>query len=74
MKEQLKEQKLLLLSITFLILFNFPIISIFNVETTINGIPTLYFYVFTLWIMMITLIFIIVNKDLNDTKHKEIHE
>ena len=74
MKEQFKEQKLLLLSITFLILFNFPIISIFNFETTINGIPTLYFYVFTLWIMMITIIFILVNDNGNETKRKETNE
>lgn len=74
MKEQLKEQKLLLLSIVFMILFNFPIISIFNFETTINGIPTLYFYVFTLWIILIIIIFITVNKDSNETKRNETHE
>lgn len=74
MKEQLKERKLLLLSIVFLILFNFPIISIFNFETTINEIPTLCFYVFTLWIIMITIIFIAISKDGNETKRKETHE
>jgi len=40
-----------------MILFNFPILSIVNHDTKIKGIPTLYFYVFTIWILFIGIIY-----------------
>ncbi|MBB6004298.1 hypothetical protein [Arcicella rosea] len=57
MKEKLKNQKLLVLGIVFMILFNFPILSIVNHDTKIKGIPTLYFYVFVIWILFIGIIY-----------------
>jgi len=57
MKEKLKNQKLLVLGVVFTILFNFPILSIVNHDTKINGIPTLYFYFFSIWVLFIIIIY-----------------
>lgn len=57
MKEKVKNQKLFVLGIVFMILFNFPILSIVNHFANIKGIPTLFFYVFTVWIIFIALIY-----------------
>jgi hypothetical protein len=38
------------------ILFNYPILSIFNLETFLFGIPMLYLYVFSVWMLLIILI------------------
>ncbi len=41
------------------ILFNYPILSIFNLETFLFGIPMLYFYVFSVWTLLIILIVVV---------------
>ena len=38
------------------ILFNYPILSIFNLEIFWFGIPMLYLYMFTAWFLLILLI------------------
>ncbi|MCU0468882.1 MAG: hypothetical protein MUF58_09790 [Arcicella sp.] len=59
----MKDQKLLMLSVLALILFNFPILSIVNIKETINGIPILFFYIFIIWLLLIIVIFrVIKNK------------
>jgi len=41
------------------ILFNYPILSIFNLETFLFGIPMLYLYVFSVWMLLIILIVVV---------------
>lgn len=41
------------------ILFNYPILSIFNLEKFLFGIPLLYLYVFFVWMLLIILIGIV---------------
>lgn len=67
----MKEQKLIFISLLFLILFNFPILSIFNLEGSINGIPTLYMYVFLVWILFIAVIFSVLRKEGKESKKDE---
>jgi len=67
----MKEQKLILISILFLILFNFPILSIFNIGGSINGVPTLYMYVFLVWILFIVAIYRILRKEDKESKKDE---
>lgn len=67
----MKEQKLILISILFLILFNFPVLSIFNAGGSINGIPTLYMYVFLVWILLIVAIFSVLRKEGKESKKDE---
>jgi len=38
------------------ILFDYPILSIFNVETFLFGIPLLYLYMLIVWLLLILLI------------------
>ena len=38
------------------ILFNYPILSLFNLEAFLFGIPMLYLYVFSVWMLLIVLI------------------
>ena len=67
----MKEQKLIFISILFLILFNFPILSIFNMGGNVNGIPTLYMYVFMVWILYIVVIFRVLRKEGKEGKKDE---
>ena len=67
----MKEQKLIFISILFLILFNFPILSIFNMGGNVNGIPTLYMYVFVVWILFIIVIFRVLRKEGREGKKDE---
>ena len=36
-------------------LFNYPLLSLFNLKVMIFGVPLLFFYVFTGWILLILL-------------------
>lgn len=67
----MKEQKLIIISVLFLILFNFPILSIFNNGDSINGIPTLYVYVFSVWILFIVVIFNVMKKEPKENQRNE---
>lgn len=67
MKETLKEQKLLIISCLFLLLFNAPILSIFNIERLIAGVPALFLYVFALWGILIVVIFF----NVRELNHKQ---
>ncbi len=58
MKEKLKEQKLLIIFILFFLLLNFPLLSISNVASTFGGIPSLFLYVFCVWLLMIISMYI----------------
>jgi hypothetical protein len=61
MKEKLKEQRLLFLSILFMMLFSFPFAKLMNGSFTIFGIPQLYFYIFVLWLLLIFLTWLIAD-------------
>jgi 4-hydroxybenzoate polyprenyltransferase len=67
----MKEQKLVVISILFLILFNFPMLSIFNNGDSINGIPTLYMYVFFIWTLFIAIIYNVLRKEGNEKQRNE---
>ncbi|PKP13495.1 MAG: hypothetical protein CVU08_05020 [Bacteroidetes bacterium HGW-Bacteroidetes-3] len=56
------QQKLIVLSLLLLCLFNIPIILIFNSSTTFMGFPLLYFYVFFIWIVSIIVSYVILKK------------
>lgn len=66
MQKQSKGIQLFALSTLFILLFNFPILSIINQVSFIGKIPTLYVGVFGLWIGFIILIYELLrweNKD-----------
>lgn len=56
------EQKLIVLSIILIFLFNIPLVFIFNGDTQILGYPILYFSIFFIWLSGIIISFYILHK------------
>ncbi|MCA9731222.1 MAG: hypothetical protein H6696_15265 [Deferribacteres bacterium] len=54
-------QKLVVLFLFGIIVFNYPLLSIFNREIFWGGIPLLYFYVFAVWFIVIALLILVVE-------------
>ena len=44
------------------VLFNFPILALFNVPGTVFGVPVLYAYIFIAWALLIGLMAWVVEK------------
>lgn len=56
------EQKLVVLAIMMVGLFNIPFVFIFNSNEGIWGIPKLYFYIFSIWLLSILISFFILKR------------
>jgi hypothetical protein len=52
-----KEQRFLALCMLGLVLFNFPVLALFNVGGSILGVPVLYAYIFAAWALVIALMY-----------------
>ena len=52
-KFEVKAQRLVALCMLGVLLFNYPILALFNASATVFGIPVLYAYVFAAWSMLI---------------------
>ena len=61
MIQDLTSGRLIGLFLVGLVLFNYPILSLFNRDLTLMGIPILYVYIFTAWCVVIGLIILITN-------------
>lgn len=46
---ELKGQRLAALCMLGVVLFNYPVLAVFNVASSVFGIPVLYAYIFTAW-------------------------
>ena len=57
MNEKRTDQRLLFVSLLFMLLFNYPILSVFNTRKLLGGVPVLYCYIFGLWCLLIFLIY-----------------
>jgi len=55
-------QKLLGLFVLALVLFNHPVLSIFNREIFIAGIPLLFFYLFIAWFFIVFLLIVVIER------------
>ena len=62
-KAKLKAQRLIALCMLGCVLFNYPVLAIFNVSGAILGIPVLYAYIFVAWGLLIALIALAVERD-----------
>jgi hypothetical protein len=56
------EQKLVVLALSLILIFNVPFILIFNGEGQILGVPTLYVTIFTIWFISILISYIVLRK------------
>jgi peptidoglycan/LPS O-acetylase OafA/YrhL len=66
-----KGQKLFFLFLLFLVLFIFPMISIFNKGKLIFGLPVLFVYLFFAWFVMIGLLYSFLKDKKDNTESNE---
>lgn len=51
-KFEVKGQRLVALCMLGVLLFNYPMLAVFNVASTVFGIPLLYVYIFAVWTLL----------------------
>ncbi|MFO7702539.1 hypothetical protein [Psychroflexus maritimus] len=56
------QQKLIILGIGLIFLFNFPFIATYNSEQAIFGFPMFYFFVFIIWLISIIVSYLVLKK------------
>jgi hypothetical protein len=60
--EETKSQRFVALAMLGLVLFNFPILALFNVSGTVLGVPVLYAYIFMAWAALIGLMALVAER------------
>jgi hypothetical protein len=55
-------QRLVALCLLGLLLFNYPLLAVFNVRATVFGIPVLYAYFFVAWAALIGLMALVIER------------
>ena len=60
--EQSKGQRFVALCMLGMLLFNFPVLALFNVSGTLLGVPVLYAYIFIAWAALIALMALVANR------------
>lgn len=56
------EQKLIILSLVLLLGFNMPLLLIFDSAEAIGGIPVIYIYFFSLWVISVLVSFLVIKR------------
>jgi hypothetical protein len=56
-----KGQRLGAVCLVSFLLFNYPVLALFNVPVTVLGIPLLYLYVFAAWSVIVALMALIIE-------------
>lgn len=54
--------KIVLVFVVAILLFNFPILAIFNEANFLLGLPSILVYIFIVWALVIGALFVIFNK------------
>lgn len=57
-----KSQRMIALCMLGCVLFNFPVLALFNVPATLFGVPLLYAYLFIAWALLIALMAWVIEK------------
>jgi hypothetical protein len=60
---QSKGQRFVALCMFGLLLFNYPILALFNVSGTVFGVPVLYAYIFIAWAALIAVMALVAETD-----------
>jgi hypothetical protein len=63
MSDETRSQRFVALCMLGLLLFNYPILALFNVSGTFFGVPILYAYIFIAWAALIALMALVVDRD-----------
>lgn len=56
-----KSQRMIALCMLGCVLFNFPVLALFNVPATLFGVPLLYAYLFIAWALLIALMALVIE-------------
>lgn len=67
MKQRYREY-MIIVFVTSVMVLNYPLLSIFNRTMLLFGIPLLYFYIFTVWFVIIALLALISETDQYDAQ------
>ena len=62
MNDETKGQRFVALCMLGMLLFNFPILALFNVPGTLLGVPVLYAYIFIAWAALIALMALVADR------------
>jgi hypothetical protein len=57
-----KGQRLIALFLLGSLLFNYPVLSLFNVPAEVFGVPLLYAYLFAAWALLVALMAVVVER------------
>jgi hypothetical protein len=63
MNDETRGQRFVALCMLGFLLFNYPILALFNVQGTLFGIPALYAYIFIAWAALIALMWLLAERD-----------
>jgi hypothetical protein len=61
-KYRRKGERLVVLALLGFLLFNYPLLSLFDTDSRVLGIPALYAYLFASWGLLIALMALVVRK------------
>lgn len=61
MKPSIKGQRLIAAFLFGCLVFNYPILALFNQGGTVYGIPALFIYIFGIWLLLIVVMVIIIE-------------
>ena len=53
--EQRRSQRLLFVSVLFAVLLNFPLLALFDQDGRVGGIPIVYLYLLSAWILIVVI-------------------
>jgi hypothetical protein len=56
-----KGQRLIALFVFGWLLFNYPVLSLFNLPAQVFGVPVLYAYIFAAWALLVALMALVVE-------------
>jgi hypothetical protein len=62
MKRGNRGQRLVCVFLLGIVLFNFPMLALFNVTSTIWGVPVLFAYLFAAWAVLIVLMYLAIER------------
>jgi hypothetical protein len=66
--DNVKNKRLVGLFLLGCLLFNYPLLSLFNLKRMLYSLPLFYLYIFTVWSAMIILLIVITNH--SSAQHK----
>ncbi|NMG29472.1 hypothetical protein [Aromatoleum evansii] len=61
-RPNIKVYRLAALFVLGILLFNYPLMALFNHPTLVAGIPVLYVYAFAAWVLLVALLILVIER------------